>query len=124
MDTCKQKIGFLSLKSCEKSAVAHCDLCGRPICKEHLHDFNLNGQKHTLCEECYLGKIDEEEAKQNGLYESYNRRRFYRSYGYYYDDYYYHDHIFGHEDYRAFDDHDESTLDETEPLDQEIFQDS
>jgi hypothetical protein len=35
IETCKENIGFLTLRRCEKPAVATCSLCKKPICLEH-----------------------------------------------------------------------------------------
>ena len=93
---CRSKVGLLCLRDCNQPAVGTCEVCGRPICRDH----QAFAAGKLTCPECAAGKKD---AKDKGQVRWHRRRaRYYHGYGYqpYYFGchYYYSDH-----DYRSFD---------------------
>jgi hypothetical protein len=67
---CAQRIGFLTLTTCNDPVVAACGGCGKPICAVHLHS-DLSGQR---CPDCAVIGLDADEASRRGLDSAYYRQ--------------------------------------------------
>ena len=46
---CNETSGFLFSHKCDQLPVAHCDLCQKPVCAEHVHMF---GSSDRICTSC------------------------------------------------------------------------
>ena len=69
MTRCGQRTGFLTFATCTEEAAATCMRCGKLICAMHVH----TGPAGTLCPDCAVIGLDEDEASRHGLYSSYHR---------------------------------------------------
>ena len=60
-ETCQVKIGFIHPKSCNHSAVAHCEKCGVPVCENHKKVIGVN----TFCPECAAQVLSQDQTYKN-----------------------------------------------------------
>ena len=47
--TCNEKSGFLFSHECLQTPVSTCNLCAKPICGQHTHEFESRGKLCTTC---------------------------------------------------------------------------
>ena len=119
MATCKHKIGFLSLKECDKLASVVCSACNKPVCKHHYRE--VDGV--PFCPDCYVEQVSEDEAEAEGWGSILHRRRTYHHIGY--RPYYYgHIHRYNEDDYQDFESREDIDIGDEDQLEPSAFQDS
>ena len=85
MEICKENVGFLTLRRCDKPSVGKCVLCKKPVCQEH-GPHTASGE--VACLTCM--RTREAELNQRGDAPARQDREvpLLNNYGsYYYDDY-------------------------------------
>ncbi len=96
-DTCKTKVGLLSLRDCGKLATDRCEVCGRPVCEKHLV---VHGQQ-SRCPEC---AVEDDSFGAHGFMGHWRRRRRYYSHHHYSPYYHGRDRYYSDHDYQTVDD--------------------
>jgi hypothetical protein len=110
-ETCKENTGFLTLRRCDKPAVAACSLCKKPVCGEHGPAL-ASGQIACLtCTKQQAEMTPQQQQAQAAARQgqSGDRGNYGPSYYPYYDSYYFSDYHpysvhdrFDEKDYSAF----------------------
>jgi hypothetical protein len=86
-DICGENSGFLTLRRCDKEAVARCSFCNKPVCEEHGPKGASGG---IACITCIREKKDQLPPQSQDQYRP--GYPYFDNYGplygsYYYDDY-------------------------------------
>ncbi|MBP7735137.1 MAG: hypothetical protein KA369_04115 [Spirochaetes bacterium] len=101
MAKCKYKVGLLNLQDCGKESIYVCASCNRPVCGLHgkVHENN------TLCLECYVNKVpDQEGAAGDADYRTARRRSLIYGAAAFHPYYFGSGRRYGYDDYTYFDD--------------------
>jgi len=103
-EICKENIGFLTLRRCDRPATARCSLCQKPVCQDH---GPLLSTGQIACTTCSRQPQAEERARQDANSPA-GRNRYVDDTPYYSSFYYsdYHPYSvhdrFNEKDYAAF----------------------
>jgi len=77
--TCREKVGFLSVRDCKQQAAAKCTGCQCPLCQDHA----VATAKGVLCSTC-AAQTDARPAEGSGYRRNDYRRYYYSDYEPYY----------------------------------------